>query len=110
MRALILIVLACTPAQPAQAHDWYTGKQDPYTHSDCCDRKHCHPIDTADVRRLANGDYVYIPYRWTIPRYRVQQSADDRYHICVTVRELELKGRPEMWRNWVCFFAPPHTS
>ena len=106
-RTLILITLAGTPAQ---AHDWYTGKQDPYTHSDCCGGKDCHPIETADVRKLANGDYAYLPYHWTIPRYRVQQSADDRYHICVKVKELELKGRPEMWRNWVCFFAPPHTS
>ena len=74
---------------PAQAHDWYTGKQDPYTHSDCCGEKDCHPIETA---------------------YRVQQSADDRYHICVKVKHLELKGRPEMWLNWLCFFAPLHTS
>lgn len=42
------------------------------------------------------------PYRWTIPRYRVQPSDDDRYHICVKVKHLELKGRPEMWRNWLC--------
>ena len=75
-----MMMLAGTPAQ---AHDWYTGKQDPYTHSDCCGEKDCHPIETAKVRRLPNGDYVYLPYRWTIPRYRVQRSADDRYHICV---------------------------
>jgi hypothetical protein len=104
---LILMMLAGTPAQ---AHDWYTGKQDPYTHSDCCGEKDCRPIETAEVRRLPNGDYVYLPYRWTIPRYRVQRSADDRYHICVKVKHLELKGRPEMWRNWLCFFAPLHTS
>jgi hypothetical protein len=104
---LILITLVGTPAQ---AHDWYTGKQDPYTHSDCCNGKDCHPIETADVRQLVNGDYEYLPYHWTIPRYRVQPSADDRYHICVTVRELELKGRPKVWRNWLCFFAPRHTS
>ena len=107
-RILTLIMLAGTPAQ---AHDWYTGKQDPYTHSDCCEDKDCHPIEPAEVRQLANGDYLYVPYRWTIPRYRVLQSDDDRYHICVAVRRLdELKGRPEVWRNWRCFFVPRHTS
>jgi len=107
-RTVILVTLAGTPAQ---AHDWYTHKQDPYTHSDCCGGEDCHPIEADDIRQLPNGDYVYTPYRWTIPRYRAQQSADDQYHICVTTKVLEeLKGRPEMLRGWTCFFIPPHTS
>ena len=106
-RALVLVALAGTPAQ---AHDWYTGRQDPYTHSDCCGNEDCHRVETKDVRQLPNGDYVYLPYRWTIPRYRALEGADDHYHICVKSKELKLKGQPKIWSGWLCFFIPLHTS
>ena len=110
----------------ADAHDWYTGKTDPVLGYNCCGNKDCHPIDSSNVRATKGGYYVRLPRpaymnepqegEWFIPRARVQEAADDRYHICERLTTFYRTITPHMKFDtyqrfgWTCFFAPMGTG
>ena len=95
-RTLFLVLVL---ASPATAHDWYPECKDPVTDYQCCGGSDCMPIDAKDVEPLPGGDYnVYTSgprQQFFIPRNRVLQSEDSRYHIC-----------PMLPFAIRCFFAP----
>jgi hypothetical protein len=113
-------------AGDADAHDWYTGKKDPVIQYDCCGGKDCRPIDSRDVRETKDGYFVRLPRpsylnepqetEWFIPRERVQEAPDDRYHLCERLMTFYRTITPHMKFevyhrfNWTCFFAPKGTS
>ncbi len=110
----------------ADAHDWYTGRTDPVLHYNCCGNKDCHPINASDIRQTKDGYYVRSPRpaymnepqepEWFIPRERVQEAADDRYHICERLMTFYRTVTPHMnfetyqRYRWTCFFAPMGTG
>lgn len=110
----------------ADAHEWYTGKEDPVLHYDCCGNKDCHPLDPRDVRETKDGYYVRLHRpasmnepqepEWFIPRQRVQASLDDHYHLCERLMTFyrtvipHLKFEAYQRFRWSCFFAPKGTS
>lgn len=106
MRSVLsALLIAAIPACPAGAHDWYTDKVDPVTRMRCCGGVDCRVIEDRDVSELADGGYLYLPRRWSVPAARVQKSPDFRFHICETAMFTD-KATVLEWR-WVCFFAPP---
>ncbi|TGS16182.1 hypothetical protein EN852_011290 [Mesorhizobium sp. M2E.F.Ca.ET.209.01.1.1] len=100
MRRVIVTAICLAAATGANAHDWYQNKVDPVTNFKCCGGTDCRPIPESSVQSRADGGYVYLPDGFNIPRDRVQESPDGRYHICEN--HYVITNQPYLR----CFFAP----
>ena len=100
MRRFIFTAMCLVAATAANAHDWYEDKFDPQLKFKCCGGSDCHPVPQSSVQSRIDGGYIYLPHNFYIPQNRVQQSADDQYHICESTYALNNQV------YWRCFFAP----
>ena len=81
------------------AHSWYSGRHDPVTGYECCDDKDCRVISPRYVEPLPDGGFnirTSSKNRYFIPKDRVLESEDNRYHICTSSPHMTIR----------CFFAP----
>ncbi|UCI24873.1 hypothetical protein [Mesorhizobium sp. B2-8-5] len=99
-RVIVTTAMWIGAATGANAHDWYENKVDPVTNFKCCGGTDCRPIPESAVQSMADGGYVYLPEGFNIPRERVQESPDGRYHICEN--HYVITNQPYLR----CFFAP----
>lgn len=106
-------------AGPANAHAWYSTRQDPVWRNGCCGGKDCNELDgrfveaedaglrvrlTAEQARAINPNRnasVDAVVEWN----RVQESEDGKFHICLMTYFYDGDPRNGVW----CLFSPPNT-
>lgn len=98
-------------AQPARAHSWYSGTNDPETGISCCGGTDCAPIPSSHVQiDKEAGGWRYLPTGELIPWSRVQQSHDFEFHRCVFQHNVyEDRGVGFKQGDTRCFFVPGGT-
>jgi hypothetical protein len=76
----VMLLLFLIMPEP-QAHDIYSGLQQPYTGASCCSDDDCAPAKE-DVILNPDGSYTLPARGVTVEKSRVLPSPDRRYHIC----------------------------
>ena len=115
------IVISSAVIKSAQAHSWYSGRNDPVFNSGCCGGSDCAPVDSEWVSEVPEGFRLVMsveqaktvnpaatqPVDAIIPWSRVQSPphahvGDSQYYACIYPNDR--KG-PRF--GVICFFATP---
>lgn len=120
IRAIVFAV-AFLATSSAQAHQWYSKKQDPVTRGACCGGTDCAELRIVPgvltpeaegyrIRLTVEQARAINPNRTEsvdvlVKFDRVQPSEDGNWHMCISTSRRYWLGDDDFF----CFFAPPST-